>query len=113
MFRFSAYPALVLGTFFGPTVCSFLFGCQALILCLHGEIRVSLTTGVTPFPSRPQHVYMFFKRNDIQRSETRLPAFAVTAFVLQRLELLSLPVHIRLRMLHSRNRAQVPVLTWS
>ena len=27
VFRFSAYPALVLGAFFGPTVCSFLFGC--------------------------------------------------------------------------------------
>ena len=28
VFRFSAYPALVQGTFFGPTVCSFLFGCK-------------------------------------------------------------------------------------
>ena len=28
VFRFSAYPALVLGTFFGPTVCSFPYGCN-------------------------------------------------------------------------------------
>ena len=32
LFRFSAYPALVLGTFFGPTVCSFPSGCKDMII---------------------------------------------------------------------------------
>ena len=42
VFRFSADPALVLGAFFGPTVCSFPYGCN--------EHKVSMLLDLSTMP---------------------------------------------------------------